>query len=98
LPDLQLANSFTPNGDDHNDVWPYDPAISDPELEKLKNYSQVLINIYDKNGSKVFACDSVDCKWDGKLGGKELPSGPYLYTIDLNNGKRKYQGVVTLLR
>ncbi|NOS57116.1 MAG: T9SS type B sorting domain-containing protein, partial [Cyclobacteriaceae bacterium] len=98
LPDLLLANSFTPNGDQQNDVWPYDPSINDPELEKLKNYSQVLIDVFDKNGNKVFACDSVDCKWDGKLGGKELPSGPYLYTIDLNNGKRKYQGVVTILR
>ncbi|MFM9840233.1 MAG: MBG domain-containing protein, partial [Cyclobacteriaceae bacterium] len=87
--DLDIFNSFTPNNDGVNDVWYF---------ERLKAYSQIAISVFDRNGAKVFDCTTNDCKWDGKVGGKELPSGPYMYTIDLNGGKRKYQGTVTILR
>ena len=89
LPDLNLVNSFTPNNDGVNDQW---------DFLNLRLYSQVLISVFDKSGTKVFECKTNDCQWDGKIEGKELPVGPYFYTIDLNKGKRKYQGIVTILK
>ena len=90
LPELDFKNSFTPNNDNANDVWEFNGT--------LKFYSSINISIFDKNGIKVFDCASKDCAWDGRVGGKELAAGPYMYIINLNEGKRKYQGVVTILR
>ncbi len=89
FPDLNIVSAFTPNNDGPNDYW---------DFMNLNAYQVIAISIFDRNGVKVFECSTGDCKWDGKSGGKELPSGPYFYTIDLNNGKRKYQGVVTILK
>ncbi|MEQ9413551.1 MAG: gliding motility-associated C-terminal domain-containing protein, partial [Cyclobacteriaceae bacterium] len=89
FPDLDIVNSFTPNGDGVNDVW---------DIQNLQFYSAIRIAIYDPNGTKVFECSEQDCVWNGKFGNKELPGGAYFYTIDLNEGKRKYQGVVNILR
>ncbi|MBX2895920.1 MAG: gliding motility-associated C-terminal domain-containing protein [Cyclobacteriaceae bacterium] len=89
FPEVKIYNAFTPNGDDKNDVWDFD---------NLEFYSDVSITVFDKNGTQVFECKTNNCAWDGKVNGKELPPGPYFYTIYLNGGKRKYQGTVTILR
>ncbi|MBS1555191.1 MAG: gliding motility-associated C-terminal domain-containing protein, partial [Bacteroidetes bacterium] len=99
LKGIDLANAFTPNNDGKNDVWPF--GAGDPQRELLKKFSEVAITIHDKNGFNVFECNSSDCAlqgWDGRSGGKDLPSGPYFYTIKLNDGKVSYKGVVTILR
>ncbi|PZR39140.1 MAG: hypothetical protein DI538_07605 [Azospira oryzae] len=89
FPELDIVNAFTPNGDGVNDQW---------DILNLDLYSKIKISIVNLEGINVFSCASPDCKWDGKLNGKELPSGNYFYTIDLNDGKRKYQGTVTILK
>src|SRR6185503_12376398 len=81
FPELDIVNSFTPNGDGVNDQW---------DILNLQSYSDIEINIYDYNSAKVFQCNTSSCKWDGTKNGNSLPAGPYSYTIDLNNGKRKY--------
>jgi len=99
LKGIDLANAFTPNNDGKNDTWPF--GTGDPQLELLKKFNEVAITIHDKNGFNVFECNSSDCAlqgWDGKSSGKDLPSGPYFYTIKLNDGKVSYKGVVTILR
>jgi gliding motility-associated-like protein len=89
FPELDIVNSFTPNEDGVNDYW---------DFVNLEFYSGIAISVFDRNGRNVFECKTSDCKWDGKLNGKELPPGSYFYTIYLNGGKRKYQGTVTILR
>jgi gliding motility-associated-like protein len=89
FPEVSIVNAFTPNGDGVNDFW---------DFENLDYYTQIEIKVFDRNSKQIFECNTVDCKWDGKLNGKELPPGSYLYTIYLNGGKRKYQGTVTILR
>ncbi|MBX2916007.1 MAG: gliding motility-associated C-terminal domain-containing protein [Cyclobacteriaceae bacterium] len=89
FPEVVIYNAFTPNGDGNNDVWDFD---------NLDFYSDVNISVFDKNGTRVFECKTNNCAWDGKVNGKELPPGPYFYTMYLNGGKRKYQGTVTILR
>jgi gliding motility-associated-like protein len=89
FPEVDIVNSFTPNDDGVNDYW---------DFTNLEYYSKISISIFDRNGIKVFSCLEQGCTWDGKLNGKELPVGPYFYTIDLNDRKRKYQGTVTILR
>ncbi|MBL3658176.1 MBG domain-containing protein [Fulvivirga sediminis] len=90
LKDLGIVNAFTPgNGDSVNDTW---------YLENLDQYSSVQIKIFERNGREVYHCQGADCAWDGTYQGKDLPSGMYFYTIDLNKGVRKFQGTVTILR
>jgi len=89
FPELDIVNSFTPNDDGANDYW---------DFVNLEFYSNINISVFDRNGRLVYTCNSKDCKWDGKVNGMELPTGTYLYTIYLNDGKRKYQGDVTILR
>jgi len=89
LPDIGFVDAFTPNADGVNDEW---------DFLNLDFYSQVELSIFDRNGTRVFECKTNDCTWVGKMNGKELPPGPYFYTLYLNGGKRKYQGIVTILR
>ncbi|MEQ8475992.1 MAG: putative Ig domain-containing protein, partial [Fulvivirga sp.] len=89
FPELDIVNAFTPNGDGVNDVW---------DILNLQFYSDISINVYDADGSKVFSCSDQNCQWDGTNKGRELPFGPYFYAIDLNDGKRKYTGTVTILK
>lgn len=89
FPDIEIVNSFTPNDDGVNDYW---------DFLNMNYYEAVRISIFDSSGVRVFECDQPDCRWDGRQKGSILPAGPYFYTIDLNNGKRKYQGLVNILR
>ncbi|MEP2771607.1 MAG: putative Ig domain-containing protein [Fulvivirga sp.] len=89
FPELDIVNAFTPNDDGVNDTW---------EIENLQFYTDIKISVYTKEGTRVFSCLSQDCAWDGTFKGTELPGGPYLYTIDLNNNRRSYKGTVTILK
>ena len=90
FPELKIVNSFTPNNDGVNDVWEFDGTLA--------TYTKINIAIFDRDGVKVFGCTDKNCVWDGRHNGKELPAGSYLYSIELNNGKRRYQGTVTILK
>jgi gliding motility-associated-like protein len=89
LPELDFVNAFTPNGDQVNDSWDF------PNLEA---FEQVNISVFNTQGVRVFHCTTNDCEWDGNFNQQELPAGTYFYLIKLNNGRRKYEGDVTILR
>ncbi|MEM7106946.1 MAG: putative Ig domain-containing protein, partial [Bacteroidota bacterium] len=89
FPELDIVNSFTPNGDGVNDTW---------DILNLQFYAKIRIEIFESGGARVFSCSSSDCQWDGFSNGKELPAGSYLYLIDLDDGRREYNGVVNILR
>lgn len=70
-PDIsEFTNTFTPNDDGINDVWSF---------EKLKNYQNLQINIFDTFGNKVFQYkEGNPYYWDGKdLQRRKLPTGTY---------------------
>jgi len=91
----RYVDAFTPNGDGVNDFWDF---VDEKNVNGLDFYSNITISVFDRNGTKVYNCESKDCKWDGNSNGRALPPGPYFYTIYLNGGKRKYQGTVTILK
>ncbi len=96
FPELSIVNAFTPNGEGpaENEYWNF----VNGDGNGLEYYEVINIAVFDQNGVRVFECHDVDCKWDGKMNGKELPAGPYFYSIDLDNGKRKYNGTVNILK
>ena len=91
-PGLDIANAFTPNGDIENQYWKiYSPA-------GLERYKEALIRVYDKRGVLVYQATGFSTPWNGEGPNGALPADSYFYTIDLKYDKKKYKGVVTILR
>ena len=89
--DIEIPNFFTPDGDGMNDFW---------IPENMEGFPQILIKIYDRYGRVVAEVRYGVQGWDGNYNGKELPTGDYWYTIQLNgeNDTREFVGHFTLYR
>ncbi len=70
----ELPNTFTPNGDDMNDV--YKP------IEGFRFVNKIDLNIFTKWGYLVFETNDPAINWNGKeqRTQKDLPAGTYYYT------------------
>jgi len=69
---LNLINAITPNGDGINDVLNY----SDLRIKR-----DVSIEISDRYGASVHKSSDNTYTWDGKSGGRTLPTGTYWYIL-----------------
>jgi gliding motility-associated-like protein len=89
-PPIVIPNAFTPNGDGVNDQW---------NIVGLSAYQQSTIDVFDRNGQKVFHSIGYGMPWDGTYSGKEVPYGVYYYIIDPKyNGLHVLSGSVTVVR
>jgi gliding motility-associated-like protein len=76
-----LVNVITPNGDGVNDVIDY---------SALAGKQNLIFNIYDRYGTKIFQADKHNgYKWDGTTGGKKVPTGTYWYSVTWNENDKK---------
>ena len=87
-----FPNSFTPNGDNINDV--FKPLLdSDPLVYDL--------SVFDRWGKLLFQSKSFYTGWDGKYGGRPVAFGVYYwvatYTMPYGE-KTKQSGYVTLIK
>lgn len=74
-PQYKLPNTFTPNGDGHNDVFKPYPYLF---IQKIH------IKIYNRWGNLVFTTQDRDINWDGtNLNGQRLSDGVYYYFCDI---------------
>ena len=93
--DLDIANTFTPNGDLANDTWAIEP------LQRSDRFTETVVKVYNKKGLLVWETIGLDIenRWDGTYNGELLPSDTYYYTIDLNLSfiKKTYKGAVMIL-
>ena len=87
-----IPNAFTPNGDGLNDLF-------GPVGSSVDNYQFL---IFDRWGKLVFQTHDITTWWDGKLLGKDLPEGSYVWRIDarrvLDDLSFRLSGSVVLLR
>jgi len=92
-----IASAFSPNGDDINEYFPWHPENQDEVLgNHIKNYEMY---IYNNWGENIF--DSENIVWDGKVNGKYVQKGVYMYSIiitDFKDKDFKYTGSVHLIR
>jgi len=86
-----VPNTFTPNGDAHNDYF--------------KVYSNVTKTIrwmvFNQWGEKVFEANDIQAQWDGTYKGKPQPVGVYVYVVSgmLTDGTKVSQkGTFNLVR
>jgi len=94
--DPYIPNSFTPNGDQLNDVWSIHGScefISDFEL-----------HLFNRWGGLLFTTTDFNFIWDGTIQNKLVDEGVYLYTISYidrssgENVEHAYGGDLTILR
>ena len=91
---LNPKKVFSPNNDGINDIW---------EIENIEIYPNALVEIYSKNGYKVFRRrnyqNSVSESFNGTdLNGKSLPSATYYYVISIDEINDVYKGTITIVR
>jgi gliding motility-associated-like protein len=85
---IVIPTTFSPNGDGLNDYW---------DIEALSTYPQSTLNVFNRNGQKVYTSTGYDKPWNGAYKGYVLPSGTYYYVIDLKSGAPLLSGWVLIV-
>jgi gliding motility-associated-like protein len=91
-PDIFVPTAFTPNGDSHNDVIR-------PILVGIKQLNY--FRLYNRWGQLVFSTRESGKGWDGRIGGKEEPTGNFVFVvqgIDYTGRVISKKGNVVLIR
>jgi gliding motility-associated-like protein len=84
-----VPNLLIVNGTARNRTWGISHfGISD----------QVLINVYDDSGTVLFTTTDASQEWDGTFNGKEVSSGVYYYTIEIEGRDKVLQGALKVIR
>jgi gliding motility-associated-like protein len=89
--ELQMANSFTPNNDGHNDCF---------GLRQLVLTSNIKFEIFSRWGQLIYSSTNPNACWDGTRNGKPAPIGAYVWALKTKTacGDRQQKGTVLLLR
>ena len=92
-PVIYIPNTFTPNRDDHNEIFkPFTYFVSE------KGY---LFSIYNKQGEKLFETNNPQKGWDGSFKNSQVQNDNYVYYLNYINGNGKLTnktGIITLVR
>ncbi|WP_343604395.1 choice-of-anchor L domain-containing protein [Fluviicola sp.] len=70
-------NSFTPDGDEHNNVWK--PSVLGYDSQNVE------ILVFDRWGELVFESRDADAGWDGTYAGKTCPVGMYIWKATIRS-------------
>jgi len=77
-PILFLPNTFTPNGDEHNEIFkPVTNFVSDIGY---------VFSIYSRNGENIFSTNDPRKGWDGTFNGRFVKNDNYVYHVSYING------------
>jgi gliding motility-associated-like protein len=91
---IYIPNTFTPNGDNLNDVF----NIKGVGLK----YEGYTMEIYDRWGTLLYTTKDLTKGWDGTVKGLMAENGVYVYKVKAlganGEGKKEYVGHVTLLK
>uniref|UniRef100_UPI003F702DD4 MBG domain-containing protein n=1 Tax=Cyclobacterium plantarum TaxID=2716263 RepID=UPI003F702DD4 len=87
--EIEVYNSFTPNGDGINDGW----GVPD-----LRHYSGVSIQVFERSGKRVFYTQDPDHRWDGTFEGVDLPIGTYYWTVQVKETGETRKGMLNILK
>ena len=70
---LFVPNSFTPNDDEHNELF----VISGEHIVIFN------LKIFDRWGEKLFESNSIEKHWDGSFNNNKVQQGTYYYNIEV---------------
>ena len=93
VPSIYVPNTFTPNRDDHNEIFkPFTYFVSE---------NGYLFSIYSKQGQKLFETNNPQKGWDGSFKNSQVQNDNYVYYLKYVNGDGEITektGVITLVR
>jgi gliding motility-associated-like protein len=87
--DIYVPTAFSPNNDGLNDTWRIEALVAVPNAKLM---------VYNRFGTIVFETTGNSREWNGTYKGQALPTGSYVYMIDLKNGRPIKKGTVMILR
>jgi gliding motility-associated-like protein len=88
--ELFIPNTFTPNGDDHNELF----VISGVNIKAFN------IQIFNRWGELMFMSESIYKSWDGTFDNKKVQEGTYYYNIKVlgdDNRMLELSGTVNII-
>jgi gliding motility-associated-like protein len=86
---LIIPEIITPNGDGFNDTW---------IIEGAWFYQDIIVEVFDRWGKRVFHSDGYPEPWDGTMNDKDLPMDSYHFVIRSNNLSKPVIGNITIVR
>jgi gliding motility-associated-like protein len=86
---LIIPEIITPNGDGFNDTW---------IIEGSWFYQDIIVEVFDRWGKRVFHSDGYPEPWDGTMNDKDLPMDSYHFVIRSNNLSKPVIGNITIVR
>ncbi|MDB4925206.1 gliding motility-associated C-terminal domain-containing protein [Mucilaginibacter sp.] len=87
---INIPNTFTPNGDGINDTWDINYLSS--------SYPHCTVEVLNRYGEKVYFSNGYTISWDGRYKNANLPVGTYYYLINIGSGNKPISGYVTIIR
>ena len=85
---LDYPRYFTPNNDNHNDIW---------QIRNLNTLPKSTLFIFDRYGKLLNQFTSSDIGWNGTFNGLQLPADDYWFHLNFENGN-KIKGHFSLKR
>jgi gliding motility-associated-like protein len=85
---IKIPNAFTPNGDGINDTW---------IIENIDMFPTAYISVFNRWGQLLYEANGTDNPWDGKYNGKLVPTGTYIYIVNLFDGSESRTGTLTVV-
>jgi gliding motility-associated-like protein len=91
---MYAPNTFTPDGDEHNQDWKF-------AIQGIDVYSFNLI-IFNRWGEIIWETNDVNSAWDATYNGEKIQSGAYFWKASakdiLNDSKHEFSGTINVLR
>jgi gliding motility-associated-like protein len=87
-PEVEIPNTFTPNGDGINDTWIIDGINNDPTVS---------LKVFNRYGALIYKSNGYASPWNGEYNGGKVPAGVYYYVLSVKKGKKTFSGSVTIL-
>lgn len=78
IPIIGNPGFMTPNGDGYNDTW---------QIQGIRLYPKSVIYIFDRFGKVIATISPTAIGWDGTYKGKQVDSGEYWFSVQLDNGR-----------
>jgi len=95
ITDIRIPNIFSPNGDEHNDL--FNIVITEIKLRPL--IQPDIFRVYNRWGNLVYDNEDPTMGWNGLLpNGQDAPAETYTYVIRVREDGEIKKGTVTLIR
>lgn len=87
-------NTFTPDGDEHNQSW--EIYVDGLDIYHFELY------IFNRWGEMIWESHDPSAKWDGTYNGEIVPNGMYIWKAsgkdEINDGKYEFNGYINVIR